>query len=203
MATTTSTPIAQRKVGVISTDIRGGGSYTTYTEGGQTRRVYGGGGGRTAQDVQRLVEPTFYTSELLGQSFISEEAKNKAEAEYKQQQARQQLINQLTGQSTTQQSLREIQGLSAKEKARQELMSKITNVRTEQGGYSYIDKNTGRGYEVSPTGQRKEIIPSGVSQLGFDTSTISGRLKYQLIEKDPILRRLAEKIKSYEEKKIQ
>jgi len=53
MATTTSTPIAQRKVGVISTDIRGGGSYTTYTEGGQTRRVYGGGGGRTAQDVLR------------------------------------------------------------------------------------------------------------------------------------------------------
>ena len=31
-------------------------------------------------------------------------------------------------------------------------------------GYSYIDRSTGRGYEVSPEGVKKEIIPRGVSR---------------------------------------
>jgi len=56
MVTQTITRIPPKKRRVISTDIRGGGAYTTYTEDGVVRRSFVGGGGRTAQDVRQLVE---------------------------------------------------------------------------------------------------------------------------------------------------
>ena len=56
----TSTPIPQKKVGAIATDIRGGGGYTTYYENGKVvRRTYVGGGGASEEQVKRIAERVF------------------------------------------------------------------------------------------------------------------------------------------------
>lgn len=180
MATSSkSKPIPQQSRGsVTSIDLRGGGGYTVYKDpsGITTKVTYSGGGRRTAADVERLVTPKLYSSELLGMSFTSVAAKEKAEAEYKQEQARQKLISQLTGQSRTEQALRTGGGVSAQEQIRQKLMSNISKVKADE--LTSIEEK---------------------SKLGFDTSTISGKIKYNIIEKTP-LSILAGKIKSYEER---
>ena len=66
-------------------------------------------------------------------------------------------------------------------------------------GYGETDLRENVFGGTAQTTQTKKNI----SDLGFDLSTISGRAKYYLIEKDPILSRLAKAIKRFEEKKIQ
>lgn len=163
MVTITSTSIAPKKTSVISTDIRGGGAYTTYRSSSGIRVTYSGGGGRSASDIKKLVTPTLYTSDLLKQSFISLEAKEKAEQEYKQEQARQKAINQLLGQSRTQQSLRSIGGISSQETAKEQLMSKISDIKS---GAIDLSKNLFESGKIGLGGKAgSELITKGVKKL--------------------------------------
>jgi hypothetical protein len=72
----------------------------------------------------------------------------------------------------------------------------------EIGGYGETGYVKGNYAEILPGTTGVSNI-SNISKLGFDTSTISGRAKYYLIEKDPVLNFLATKIKALEERKIQ
>jgi transcriptional regulator of met regulon len=212
--------------------IGGGGiqSYNpnTITFGGQT---YGGGsgGGTSGQTPTSQTQSQAQSQAQVEANRQAEEQAKKALAEQIEKERQRKLFE---ANRDYQNNLRNIHSQEERQVELSKLQNKISQIQTNAqfqrvekgivtrttittGGYSEKGVYTPRTetkYNQSDivtqvrTGQEQSIQTTQptkpTSKLGFDTSTYSGRLKYNLIEKDPVLNFLATKIKSFEEKKI-